>query len=198
MRKVTVFMSALLLVLALGACASKPEAEIAAATKAVEDARAAEADVYAATEFQAAADSLAAAEAEITAADEQFALTRSYEKATELLKKATTEAQAAASAAVTNKEVVKQEAEAALTDAQAAIQTAKDMLAKAPKGKGTKADLEAMQGDLAGIETACAQAEQTLSAGKYMDARDQLKNVISQAQSISSQVEAAIAARGRR
>jgi len=50
------------------------------------------------------------------------------------------------------KEELKQAAIATLAQATASLTEAKDLLAKAPKGKGSKADIEAMQTDLAGVE----------------------------------------------
>ena len=46
------------------------------------------------------------------------------------------------------------------------------MLAKAPKGKGTKADIEAMRADVAGIEAALSEAQGMIDGEDYLGATD--------------------------
>lgn len=186
------------MVLLIVGCASKPEAQIASAQKALEGAEQAEAVTYAPTELQKAQDTLAAAQAEIKVQEEAFFLTRSYEKATTLLTQVVTEAEAAAQAAADNKEKVRQEAETLKGQLEVSIAEAEEMLAKAPKGKGTKADLEALQGDLAGAKTAVEEASAAFAQGQYMSALDQLKNVATTVDGVKADIEAAIAKKGRR
>lgn len=187
----------LLLLLTIG-CASKPETEVTEAQQAFEGARSAEADVYAPEDFRVAQDSLKEAEAELAAQDSKFALTRSYEQAVAVLKRTRDDAEKAASAAKANRENVMKEAQTAQVSAQTAIAETRELMAKAPTGKGTRADLEALAGDLAGAETAFQEAEQLLSQQKYLGARDQFQGVLEQVGAIRSEIEAAIARKGRR
>jgi len=178
-------------VLLLAGCASKPDQEIAAAQKALEAARTAEADLYSADAYTAASDALKSAEAEIAAQDQKSSFSRNYDRAKELLAQVKTQAESAASTAGANKEQVTTEAQTAQTEAQAAIDAAKEALAKAPKGKGTKADLEALQGDLTAAETSFGEAKASLDGGKFMDARNQFKAVKEKADAVAADIQQA-------
>lgn len=186
-----------LVVFAAG-CAQRPELELNAAQEAVKNAVSAEAGVYAPDELKAAEDLMSSAAAELSAQDEAFALSRDFDQAKKLLADAEAKGTAAAEAARANKEQVKLECEELKLAAEAAIATATEMLAKAPKGKGTKADIEALQGDLSGLGTALTAASASYDAGQYMTARDELRSVVTKAEAISAEIETAILKRGSR
>jgi len=190
MRTMSVFVL-LATVLLLAGCASKPDQEIAAAQKALEAARTAEADLYSADTYQAASDALKSAEAEIAAQDQKSSFSRDYDKAKELLAQAKTQADVATSTAAPNKENAKTEAQTAQTEAQAALDAAKDALAKAPKGKGTKADLDALQADLTAAETSFNEAKASLDGGKFMDAGNQFRSVKEKADAVAADIQQA-------
>jgi len=190
MRKMSAFVL-LATVLVLAGCASKPDQEIAAAQKALEAARTAEADLYSADAYQAASDALKQAEAEIAAQDQKSSFSRNYDKAKELLAQVKTQADTAASTAGANKEQVKTEAHSAQTEAQAALDAAKAALAKAPKGKGTKADLDALRGDLTAAESSFNEAKTALDSGKFMDARNQFRAVKEKADAVAADIQQA-------
>ncbi|MFB3903454.1 MAG: hypothetical protein ACE15E_08375 [Acidobacteriota bacterium] len=190
MRTMSVFVL-LVAVLSLTGCASKPDQEIAAAQQALEAARTAEADLYSAEAYQAASDVLKAAEAEIAVQDQKSSFSRNYDKAKELLAQAKTQADTAASTAGANKEQVKTEAQTAQTEAQAALDAAKEALAKAPKGKGTKADLDALQGDLTAAEASFNEAKTSLDNGNFMDARNQFRAVKEKADAVAGDIQQA-------
>ena len=187
MRRIFTF-ALLGFVLLLSACASKPEQELADAQKALEAARTAEADVYSADAYQASAEALKSAEAEIAAQEQNSAMSRNFDKAKELLAQAKTQADSAASTAAANKDRVKGEAETAQTEAQAAIDAVKTALSKAPKGKGTKADLEALTADLTAAEGSLMEAQTALAGGKYMDALNQFRAVKEKADAVAADI----------
>ena len=99
--------SILIAILILSGCAQPPTVELNAGQKAIDDAHAAQADKYAAAEFEAAQKALNDARTEITNQDKNFVLTRNYTGAKNLLKDVETKAQAAQAAAKENKEKVK-------------------------------------------------------------------------------------------
>ena len=198
MRKRNIILLLGLTVLVLGGCASRPDADIAAANEALGAAKVAEAEMYAPEEFAKASDSLKEAQAEIATQDEKFALTRSYEKAVEILNRVKAEAQQAGDAANANREQVKGEAESAQATITALLTETRDMLANAPKGKGTKADLEALAADLSAAETSFGEASQMLADGKFLQARDQFQGVSDKITAIKTEIETAIATKGRR
>ncbi len=201
MRKMSVFSISLLsgALLLMAGCASKPDQAVTSAQQQQTQARAAEADVYAADLYKKGQEALDAAQAEIQAQDAKFALSRDYSKAEALLNEAATTMEQAASAAATNKEAARAQAEAALTQAEEALASAEKALQTAPRGKDTRADLEAMNSDLAAAKAALGEARQAFQASNYADANSKLDAVIATAQEISSDVEEAKAKRrGRR
>ena len=175
------------------ACASKPETEIQTSKQAIQDAKSAEADVYAAEEYAQAEETMAAAEQEIAAQDEAFAMSRSYDQAKQMLATAKNQAEAAASTAKVNRQQIIDQLSSVKAEARTAIDQVSMMMQKAPKGKGTRADLEAIAGDIAALETSYAEAEANETAGKYKAASDQLQAIISKAGEIQAEIEQAIA-----
>jgi hypothetical protein len=77
-------------------------------------------------------------------------------------------------------------------DARKGLDAAKALLDKAPKGKGTAKDLEALKGDLAGAETAFADIQKAIDAQDYIAAQDKAKSVTAAAAKVAEQVQAAI------
>lgn len=161
-----------LAVLGLLACAKPPQADIDAAKAALNAAKAAEADIYAPDALRAAEDSINAIQTEVDAQAAKFALFRSYEKTKELVAAAKAAADKATADANAMKETVKAEATTLLTDAKAELLAAQELLKKAPKGKGSKADIEALKGDLDAIQPMIDGAQASFDAGKFMDAKN--------------------------
>ena len=153
------------------ACAKEPTDALNAAKAAFEAAKTAGASDYAAPALAAAETASAALDAELKAQAEKFALTRSYTKAAELAAAAKTAADQAAAAAVTGKEQMKAEATTLIAGVRGSVDAAKQALAKAPKGKGSAADLEAMAADVAGVETALGDMDAAMTAGNFKGAK---------------------------
>jgi hypothetical protein len=177
------------------ACAKEPTEALNAAKAALDAAKTAEAADYAPAALAAAETASAALEAELKAQGEKLALTRSYTKAAELAAAAKAAADAAAAEAVTGKEQMKTEATTLIAGVRSAIEAAKAALAKAPRGKGTAADLEAMKGDVAGVEAALADMDAALAAGKYKDAKVKAEAAKATLDKVVADVQAAIDAK---
>lgn len=180
------------------ACAQRPEEELEGARKALDAARAAEAPTYAPEEFEAAENALRQAESEIEAQDDSFAPTRSYDRASELLSQARAAAQEATSASTANKENVSRQAQGAIEEAEEAIETAADALERAPRGKGTTADLEAMEATLETSRGSLSRARRHLEEERFMDALNEAKSAAERAETIAGEIEQAIRRSGRR
>jgi hypothetical protein len=180
-------------------CSKAPQAEIDEAKAALEQAAVAEADVYAAEQYAAAEDAMKRLEAELTVQEEKSSLFRRYGTAKELVAEVTTASEAAATAAVSGKAQVQAEATDAIAATRELLAEVQQMLAKAPTGKGTKADLAAMKADLEGVATALDEADATLAAGGFMQAKtgaDAAREVLEQVQAdITAAIEARRAAR---
>lgn len=192
-KRVSLALAALFLLALIAGCSKAPEAEMQAANQAIEAARTAEAEAYAPAAWRTAQDTLQAANAAKTEQDGKFALFRSYGKSKEMFVAAQQLANAASAAAETEKEKVKQEVIGLLSQAKAGIDAATAALAKAPKGKDTKAELELIKADLDGLTPAYADAEADFNGGKYLSARTKIQGVIQKAQSITDEIAAAAA-----
>jgi hypothetical protein len=177
------------------ACAKEPTEAVNSARAALEAATTAGAADYAPDALAAAQTAAAALDAELKAQGEKLSLTRSYAKATELATAAKAAADQAAAAAVSGKEQMKAEATALVAGVRASIETTKAVLAKAPKGKGSAADLEAMQADVTGVETALADMDAALANGSYKDAKVKAEAAKATLDKITADVQAAIAAK---
>jgi len=188
-----------LAVLGLLACAKPPQADIDAAKAALDAAKAAEADIYAPDALRAGEDALNAIQTEVDAQAAKFALFRSYEKTKELVAAAKAAAEKTTTEANAMKETVKNEATALLTDAATELTAAQELLAKAPKGKGSKADIEALKGDLDAIQPMIDGAQASFDAGKYMDAKNGAQAAKDKAIYVKDAINAAIElAKGKR
>jgi len=195
MRKMLAVVPAVLVLAFMVGCAKPPQPAVDAANQAVEAAKAAEASDYAADSLRAAEDAVASLNTELKAQEEKFALFRSYKKAEELAAAAKAAGEQAKTDADTNKEQAKQAATTAIEGLKTALADAKAMLDKAPRGKGTQADLEMMKADLAGVESAIAEAENSLNAGKYKDAQAKADAAMTTVTNTKTAVETAIAAK---
>jgi hypothetical protein len=176
-------------------CASPPQADIDSAKAALQQATSAGASEYAADSLKAAQDADAALDAELKAQQDKFSMFRSYTKAAELATAAKLAGEKAQQDAAAGKEAAKTAATGAIDEAKSMLTQAQEMLSKAPKGKGTAADLEAMKTDLTGAESTIGEAESAFTAERYLDAKAKAEAAKTAAGNVTAAVEAAIAAR---
>ncbi|MFZ5434681.1 MAG: hypothetical protein ACOZB3_13020 [Calditrichota bacterium] len=179
--------------LLIAGCAKPPEVEMNAAGAAIEAARTAEAETYAPQAYKMAMDTLNAAKAAKVEADGKFALFRSYTTAKNLFVSAQALGQKAAGDAAAEKERVKAQVADMMAQCAAALATADSALAKAPVGKGNKADIELIKNDLTAINNAFADAQKDNDAGKYAIARTKFDNVMKRAMAIQQEIANAAA-----
>ena len=160
------------------------------AKAAIEDVTKAGADKYAAGDLQKLNADLTAALDEVNAQDKKFF--KKFGTAKEMLTKLKTDVDALKAALPAKIEAAKNAAIQLQSEAKAAIDEAKALLAKAPKGKGTAKDIEAMKAELTGAETAFAEIQTALDAKDYIGAADKAKSIKEKAAAVTSQVKAAI------
>jgi hypothetical protein len=184
---------AVLVLMAIAGCSKPPEAEMQASQTAIDQARAAEAEQYVPDVFRIAADTLNAANAAKQEQDSKFALFRSYGKSKEMFIRAKALADNAATEAAAEKERVRVQVEGLITQAQAAIDSANAALAKAPKGKGNKAEIELIKNDLTTLGAQFEEAKNNFTAGKYLVARSKVEAVMQKANGIINEITMAAA-----
>ncbi|HOE14203.1 MAG TPA: hypothetical protein PLL62_02315 [Candidatus Saccharicenans sp.] len=187
----------LLVVFLFTSCAKQPTQQIDEAKAAIDAVVKAGGDIYAKDELKKLNDDYNAAMDEVNAQSKK--LFKKYGKAKEMLAKVKTDAESVAQLIPARKEEAKNNAINALNEAKTAFETAKALLDKAPKGKGTKADIEAMKSDLAGLEAQLAEVQASIDREDYFGAHDKAVSIKEKASAISEQVNAAIEkVRGRR
>jgi ElaB/YqjD/DUF883 family membrane-anchored ribosome-binding protein len=185
-----------LLIFFFTACAKQPTQEMDNTKAAVENVKTAKAEIYAKDEFKKLNDDLTAALDEVTAQSKK--LFKKYGKAKEMLVKVKSDADALVPVIAQRKDEAKKAALAAQTEATAAVTDAKGMLKKAPAGKGTKADIEALKADLKALEESLPEVQKALDTEDYYGAADKAKAIKEKAAGISDQVKKAIEkARGK-
>ena len=183
--------------LAIG-CKSASTEEIKATTEALKSIQNDDVVTYAPQSLKAAEDALSTALAEVQTQDQKFTLLRDYKKSTDLLKSAKDLSQKAENEAQVNKAKAKADAEATLATLPTMIIDAAQSLENAPKGKDTKADLEAMQVDLKLAQDAAMEAHDAISSEHYLEAIAKANTAKEKATGIIEQVKTAQQKRGRR
>jgi hypothetical protein len=185
-----VFIVAVALVAA--GCAQPPQAQIDAAKASLDKAAAAQAAEYAPEAFAAVRDAQAKLDAELTAQSGKFALTRSYDEATKLATAVVDAGNKAATDAVAGKQALQAAVSAAVKDAETAIADAEAALNTAPKGKGSKADLDALKADVTAARSALGEAQTAVTGEHYKDAKAKADAAKEKAAGVKAAIEQAI------
>jgi hypothetical protein len=175
----------------LTGCAKAPTQEMNDSKAAVEAVINADSQTYAKDELAKAQSDLDAANAEVKTQDAKF-LFKNFDKAKQMLAAVKTEADNVKAVAANKKEEAKQAAIAAQTDAKKAIDDANALLAQAPTGKETKADIEAFKADLTGLSDSLAGLQQSIDQEKYADASSNAATIKGKATDVATQITAAL------
>jgi hypothetical protein len=179
----------LAIAVALIAC-KQPTEQINNAKAAIEGVMKAGADKYAVDEYKKLDADLKVAMDEVATQDKKFF--KKFGPAKEMLAKVLTDADTLKAALPAKIEAAKNLAVSLQGEARKSLDAAKALLDKAPKGKGTAKDLEALKGDLAGAETAFADIQKAIDGQDYIAAQDKAKSVSAAAAKVAEQVQAAI------
>jgi hypothetical protein len=197
-RVVTTLAVLAMMLLLVAGCSKPPEAEMQAAQVAIDAARTAEAEQYSPASWRTAQDTLNAANAAKQEQDSKFALFRSYGASKDMFVRAQALAEKASADAAAEKERMRVEVEGMLGQAQAALDAANQALAKAPVGKGNKADIELIKNDLNGVGLAFEDAKADFAAGKYISAKSKVEGVMSNVERITNEIATAAAKKAGR
>jgi hypothetical protein len=181
----------------LMACAEKPIQGTDSALQALQTAKQAGAEKYAPESLRVAEDEYQKAQEEIAAQDDAFVMTRNYDGANALLVKVVADAEKAKTEAIANRQLFKTEAEGAVVLAKTSLEEAKNLLAQAPTGKGTQADLQALRGDLQAAETTFAEIEAIMAMEDYIGVKAKAESVQALAARVNEQVAQAIQKTGK-
>ena len=187
------FLGCLLIAVVFMAGGAKPPTEdIDAANIAVESAKSAGAEKYLSDDAKKVSDELSSAMDEVKVQDGKFPLFRKYDKAKELLASVKGSAEKLKIDTAAKKEEAKKNAIASMEAATGAIANAKAMLEKAPKGKESKSDIEAMTGDIKGLEDSFPDVQKSIDGEDYDGAVSKAKSIKERADAVSNDVQQAI------
>jgi len=186
-NKVLMGLAVIAMVAVLTSCGKKPQAEIDAATAAIEAAKTAEAAVYVPAEFAAVQDSLNAALAAIT--EKESKLFKNFKGETAKLASVITLANTVAANAATKKEEVKAEAANLMTAIKAVIEENGKLIPKLPRGKEGAAVIEQIKADAATVDASVVEAQGLFDKGSFMDALNKIKAAKEKADGLNAEVK---------
>ncbi|MDH5426768.1 MAG: hypothetical protein OEZ57_01085 [Nitrospirota bacterium] len=178
-------------------CAEKPVQVTDQALQAIQAAKEAGATDYASEDLRLAEDEYQKAQEEITTQDQAFVLMRNYDEANAILAKVVTNAEQAKTKAIANKQQAKMDAEAAVVLAKTTLADAKNLLAQAPRGKGTQADLQALHGDLQAADTTLGEIDPIMAKEDYLGVKAKAESVLALATRVNEQVAHAMQKAGK-
>jgi HPt (histidine-containing phosphotransfer) domain-containing protein len=182
----------LITLLFIAGCAKPPTEDIDSAKQAVESAKSAGAEKYLPDNAKGLDDELSAAMDEVKVQDGKFPLFRKYDKAKEMFASARTNAEKLKTDTFAKKEEAKKNAIASLGEANSSISNANAMLEKAPAGKETKAEIEALKGDIKAAEDSLSEVQKAIDGEDYSGATAKANSIKGKADSVSAQVQQAI------
>lgn len=174
----------------LSGCAKVPQVEIDNATAAIESARTAQADVYVPEVFAALQDSMNVATESIEA--KKSKLFKSYKKEKAQLVNVVALGEDAKAKTEQRINELKAEIQQTLTDIATIVAENKDLVTKAPKGKGGSTVLMAIKGEIATIETTAAEVSAAVGTENFITTLDKAKAVKEQAMNINNELKIVI------
>jgi hypothetical protein len=190
MSKVRFVVAGLLVAVLVVGCGSKPEKEIQETTNAVNTVSQEGLGKYAPDDEKKLKDAMAAVQDEIKV--QEGKTFKSFDKTKQMLADVKKMAEDMKAGLPAKKEQAKQNATTALDGAKAAVADAKKVLSKAPKGKGSAADIEALRGDLKGAEDSLAEAQALVDKEDYAAAVSKANAIKEKAEGVTKQVNEAL------
>lgn len=175
--------------LAVG-CSKQPVQEIDAAKAAVNEVMSAGAAKYAPEVGSSIEKEMEAAMTEVQTQDAKFI--KNYDKAKTMLVAVSGNAAKAKADVEARKQQLMQAAIDAKAAAEAAVAEASALMSKAPSGKGTQEDIEAMKADVKGLEEMLPTIQPLIDAGEYTEASTKAETITNSAATISEQIRQAI------
>lgn len=184
------------LLLAAG-CARLPKAEIEAATSALEEAAAVEADTYAAGEFALAKSALAELNVEVAVQNEKPVASRSYDTAISLAAEAKSAAEGAKAVAAENRAELDSQLAEGLEALERELVSAVETLTKALSIKRINIDREDFEIEMNAVNRLAEQARNDISAGMLFDAREKIVEALERLAASEMKIGAAAMERKR-
>jgi len=189
--KLIIAIAAMGVAVLFSSCAKVPQAEVDAATAAIQEVKDAGADLYVPEAYQALVDSMKSANEKIEVAKAKWF--PNYTKAKETLAFVSQNAVDTKAKSEARKVELKAEVEAMIVEVKALVVENTALIAKAPRGKEGREALEAIKSELAIAETSVTEVEALLANGDLIGSNDKIKAAKEKATSIKAELEEAIA-----
>jgi hypothetical protein len=177
--------------LLLTSCSPLPQAEIDAANAAIEQAKAAEAELYVNENYVALQDSMNSVMVNIETQKSKFI--KNYSTVKEQLTGVTQLAGVVQQQAEARKEEIKVEVGNTIAEVKSLIETNRQLVLEAPKGKEGASALEAIKGELDAIEIAINETTTMFENGEYLASLDKAMAAKEQAVAINTELTDVIA-----
>ncbi len=190
MRTMRYLALGLIILTFLVACGKKPTAEIESAQSAVNAVISEGLGKYAPEDEKKLKDALSAAMEEVKLQDEKTF--KNYDKAKQMLAEVKKSAEEMKASLPAKKEEAKKNALSAQESAKSAVNEAKSLLAKAPKGKGTALDIEALKADVKGLEESLTEVQGLIEKEEYGEAVTKANALKEKTSGVSSQITQAL------
>ena len=180
----------------LAGCEGAPVEEADKARRAVEEARQAEADKYAAEDFAQLEDSLRVGLVELDRQQAQFGFWRTYGVARHALEWTATRADQVRQQARDNKESLGQVAADALKMASTDVEATASSVAKIPRRTEYIEEIHSFKNDLKALRTALQEMNADLQAERFEQVQTKAKAVQEQAERLRREVRGVMAQEG--
>ena len=181
------------IVLIASGCQKPPQVEVDAMKQAVADAAVDQPSVYAPEAWQTAQQAVQAVDTEITAQNEKFALTRSYDRAKELIATADSAVSTARDQAKQTMQQITDETNGMLDSARSALATSRELLTQLAackkRPKGFETDLELLEAKATGLATQIDEVDRLLAGGSLEDARALAETLVSDAEALATDLQ---------
>lgn len=177
--------------IALSSCSKVPQAEIDNANTAIEQSKAAGADVYVPDSFVALQDSMN--RVMVSFESEKSKFFKNYGPVKEQFAGVAKLAETVKQQAEAKKEALKVEIQTIITETKSLIESNKQLIEQAPKGKEGAVALLAIKGENETIEITLNEANTLFETGDYMATLDKVKVTKEKAASINSELSEVIA-----
>jgi hypothetical protein len=162
-----IFLPALLMV----ACSQPPSELVGTAHESERMAVAEGAQDYAPEAMAEVAEARAALEAELAVQEQRWGIRRSYDQAEQLAEAYRATSLRASVEAGEARDAAHAATEQSIADSQVLLAQVRDMIAHAPVGKGSAADLAALRADLDAAEDGLDAAQELMLTEKYLEAQ---------------------------
>ncbi len=189
--KLIIAIAAMGIAVLFSSCAKVPQAEVDAATAAVQEVKDAGADLYVPEAYQALVDSMKSANEKIEVAKAKWF--PNYTKAKETLALVSQMSVDTKAKSEARKVELQAETEAMIAEVKTLNEENTALIAKAPRGKEGREALEAIKSDIAVAETTVTEVEALLANGDLIGSNDKIKAAKEKATSIKAELEEAIA-----